>query len=98
MTKEESVAAEAKIQTKHPAGKAGRSISREKYEAVKGAMETVLRGRELTHAELMRALQQRLKNSFDGNISWYGETVKLDLEARKTLERTDTKPERYRLR
>ena len=92
------MAAEAKIQTKHPAGQAGRSISREKYDAVKGALVTILRGRELTHTELMSALQQKLKKSFDGNISWYGETVKLDLEARKTLERTDSKPQRYRLR
>lgn len=90
--------AEATFQTKHPAGKTGRIISREKYEAVKGAMVTILRGRELTHTELMSALQQKLKKRFDGNVSWYGETVKLDLEARKTLERTDSKPQRYRLR
>jgi hypothetical protein len=90
--------AEPMIQTKHPAGKTGRSISREKYDAVKGAMVTILRGRELTHTELMSALHQKLEKSFDGNISWYGETVKLDLEARKTLERTDAKPQCYRLR
>lgn len=90
--------AEGKIQTKHPAGKTGRSISREKYDAVKSALVAVLRGRELTHTELMTALQQRLKKAFDGNISWYGETVKLDLEARRTLERTASKPQRYRLR
>jgi len=86
------------IQTKHPAGKTGRAISRHKYEAVRNAMMAALRGRELTHTELMSALQQKLKRSFDGNISWYGETVKLDLEARKTVERTDSKPQRYRLR
>lgn len=86
------------VQTKHPAGKSGRSISREKYDEVKAAMVAALRRRELTHTELMSALQQELKKSFDGNISWYGETVKLDLEARKTLERTDSKPQRYRLR
>jgi len=90
--------ANAKIQTRHPTGKAGRSISREKYDAVKGAMVTILRGRELTHTELMSALQRELKKNFEGNISWYGETVKLDLEARKTLERTGSKPQRYRLR
>ena len=58
----------------------------------------VLRGRELTHTELMTALQRKLRKTFDGNISWYGETVKLDLEARRVLERTDSKPQRYRLR
>jgi hypothetical protein len=30
-------------------------------------------------------------------VQWYGETVKLDLKARKIIERTGTKPERYRL-
>jgi hypothetical protein len=90
--------AEAQFQTKHPAGKTGRSISREKYDAVKDAMVAILRGRELTHTELMSALRQKLEKGFDGNVSWYGETVKLDLEARKTLERTDSKPQRYRLR
>ena len=91
--------AEAKVQTKHPAGKTGRSISREKYDAVKNAMVSALRDRELTHTELMSALQRVLKKkSFNGNISWYGETVKLDLEARRTLERTDSKPQRYRLK
>ena len=90
--------AEGKIQTKHPAGKTGRSISREKYDAVKSAMVAALRGRDLTHTELMTALQQKLEKSFDGNTSWYGETVKLDLEARRILERTASKPQRYRLR
>jgi hypothetical protein len=90
--------AEAKIQTKHPAGKTGRSISREKYDAVKGALLAALRGRELSHTELIDALKRKLKKTFDGNISWYGETVKLDLEARRTLERTDSKPQRYRIR
>ena len=89
---------EAKIQTKHPAGKAGRSISREKYDAVKSALLAALRGRELSHTELMAALERKLKKTFDGNLSWYGETVKLDLEARRALERTDSKPQRYRLR
>jgi hypothetical protein len=90
--------AEGKIQTKHPAGKTGRSISREKYDAVKSALVAALRGRELTHTELMTALQRTLKQGFEGNITWYGETVKLDLEARRTLERTASKPQRYRLR
>jgi hypothetical protein len=90
--------AETKIQTKHPAGKAGRSISREKYEAVKSAVIAALRYRELTHTELMAVLKGKLKKTFDGNISWYGETVKLDLEARRVLERTDSKPQRYCLR
>lgn len=41
--------------------------------------------KELTHNELFEALDKRLKN--EGNTGWYGETVKLDLEARKVIER-----------
>lgn len=88
---------EETILTRHPLGKAGRSISKQKYETIRRAMLAVLRGRELTHTELTQSLKERLGGTFDGNISWYGETVKLDLEARKAIERTATKPQRYRL-
>jgi hypothetical protein len=90
--------AEKTILTKHPLGKRGLNISKQKYEAIKRAMLSILRNRELTHTELMRALVGKLKGKFDGNISWYGETVKLDLEARKAVERTTSKPQRYRLK
>ena len=90
--------AEERILTKHPRGKSGKTISKPKYEAVKRAMLSVLRSRELTHTELTKALVAKLKGKFEGNISWYGETVKLDLEARKTIELTTSKPQRYRLR
>jgi hypothetical protein len=39
-----------------------------------------------------------LKGKFEGNISWYAETVKLDLVARKTIEGTSSKPRKYRVR
>ena len=57
-----------------------------------------LQNRELSHTELFSQLNKNLKNKFDGNISWYGETVKLDLEARNLIERTASKPQKYRLR
>jgi hypothetical protein len=90
--------ADEKILTKHPLGKSGRNINRQKYEAVKEAIVSALKNRELTHTELFRRLNQTLKNKFSGNISWYGETVKLDLEARKLIERTSSKPQKYRLK
>ncbi len=86
------------ILTRHPGGKQGRKMTKEKYNAVKQAMLSALRSRELTHTELMRALGRKLKGEFDGNVNWYGETVKLDLEARRVVERTETKPQKYRLR
>ena len=89
--------AEEKILTKHPHGKTGRSISRQSYETLKAAILTALGKKELTHTELFQQLDKKLKDKFDGNISWYGETVKLDLEARKVIERTNDKPQRYRV-
>lgn len=89
---------EKKILTRHPLGKSGRSISREKYESLKGAILAALRRKELTHTELFQQLNKSLKGKFPGNVSWYGETVKLDLEARKIIERTSAKPQKYRVR
>lgn len=45
----------------------------------------------------MEKLYSNVKDTFEGGVQWYGETVKLDLEARKIIERTSTKPEKYRL-
>jgi len=89
---------EEKILTKHPLGKSGKNISRQRYEALREAILSALQNRELTHTELFNQLNKRLKRKFAGNISWYGETVKLDLEARKIIERTSSKPQKYRLK
>ena len=89
---------EEKILTKHPLGKSGKNISKQNYETLKRAILSALRGKELTHTELFQQLTKRLKGKFSGNISWYAETVKLDLEARKTIERTSSKPQKYRLK
>ena len=90
--------AEEKILTKHPLGKSGKNISRQKYETLKQAIVSALRGKELTHTELFDRLTKSLKGRFSGNLSWYGETVKLDLEARKIIERTSAKPQKYRVK
>ena len=88
---------EEKILTKHPLGKKGKNISKQKYEAIRKAILTSLRTGEHTHDELFDRLKNDLRGKFDGNISWYGETVKLDLEANRLIERTSSKPARYRL-
>ena len=90
--------AEEKILTKHPSGKSGKNIVKQKYETLKEAILSALRDKELTHTELFNKLNKSLKSKFSGNISWYGETVKLDLEARKIIERTSSKPQKYRLK
>lgn len=89
---------EAKILTKHPLGKSGRNISKKTYDLFKKSLLSILRGKELTHNELFNELNKKLMGKFDGNIGWYGETLKLDLEARKIIERMDSKPQRYRIR
>ena len=85
-----------KVLTKHPLGKSGRRIDRNKYETLKKAILSALRKNELTHTELFGRLNKNLNGKFSGNINWYGETVKLDLEAKKIIERTASKPQRYR--
>ena len=86
------------IQTLHPqAGKTNKRISLEKYLVIKENILSILSKSEATHTELMERLYENVKDTFEGGIQWYGETVKLDLEARAIIERTGSKPEKYRL-
>ncbi len=90
---------EESIQTLHPqAGKTNKKISLEKYTLIRDVILKILTKKELTHTELMEELYVRVKDNFTGGVQWYGETVKLDLEARKLIERTKTKPEKYKLK
>jgi hypothetical protein len=89
----------AQIQTLHPiAGKTNKKIALDKYETIRDQLILILQTSEPTHTELMEHLYQRVKDSFVGGVQWYGETVKLDLEARGIIERIGAKPERYRLK
>jgi hypothetical protein len=89
---------QSKIQTLHPIeGKTNKNIELDKYEFVRENLLEILSKGELTHTELMETLYQRIKDNFEGGVQWYGETVKLDLEARKLIERTKTKPEKYKI-
>jgi hypothetical protein len=85
------------IQTLHPiAGKTNKRIVLEKYEFIKQHLVAILQeGTHLTHTELMEELYARVNTTFVGGVQWYGETVKLDLEARKIIGRLSGKPERY---
>ncbi|HEX6310140.1 MAG TPA: hypothetical protein VF152_00770 [Acidimicrobiia bacterium] len=87
-----------KVLTKHPEGKRGKSITVESYELFEQAVVAALQRRALTHTELVAALEQSLRGRFGGNVSWYTMTVKLDLEARRVIERTASRPQRYRVR
>ena len=89
---------EEKILTKHPQGKNGKNINRRTYNLFKDAIIEILSNKELTHDELMKQVNLKLKDKFSGSIGWYAETVKLDLEARKLIERTNSKPQKYKLK
>jgi hypothetical protein len=89
---------EEKVQTKHPdSKKKGWRISKEKYDLIRASIIECLKNKELTYNELSKCVGETLKGRFKGAIEWHVEVVKLDLEARKIIERINTKPQIYRL-
>jgi hypothetical protein len=86
------------IQTGHPFGKKNARISRERYNLFKTAIMDALRQREMTHTELLAQVDKDLRGRFEGNMGWNVMVVKLDLEARKIVERSSSKPQRYRVK
>jgi hypothetical protein len=88
-----------KILTLHPAGKQGVNISRAKYEVIKAAIiDTLQEQPGITFSELAQQVGARLSGRFDGSISWYVISVKLDLEARGLVIRMPkTSPQQLRL-
>lgn len=89
---------EGKVLTLHPQGRKGRSIDRQKYDLTRQAILDCLEDEEMTQDELVRCVVERLENKFEGSKGWYMESVKLDLEARKVIERYKDKPlDRYRI-
>jgi hypothetical protein len=90
---------EPRILTLHPDGKQGVNISKEKYDLIRQAIIGSLEDSgELTFSELGSEVSGRLEGNFQGSISWYFTTVKLDLEARNVIERVAKQsPQRLRL-
>lgn len=88
-----------RIMTLHPAGKQGVNIDKGKYDMVRQAIEETLQAQPgITFSRMTEAVGQRIGDVFDGSISWYVTSVKLDLEARGVLERVDGRsPQRLRL-
>jgi hypothetical protein len=85
-----------KIQLQHPAGKKAVKIDTDKYIVIKNAIIKSLKKKvELTHTELLDSVVDVLAKSkadFEGAVGWYMESVKLDLEATKIIERLFEKP------
>jgi len=87
-----------KVLTLHPQGKKGRVIDSLKYALTRQAILDCLEREDMTQDELVRCVVERLENRFEGSKGWYMETVKLDLEAQKVIERYRSKPrDRYRI-
>jgi hypothetical protein len=87
-----------RVLTKHPTGKVNKPVAKRDYETFKAAILAALRRKELTHTELLNELTSSLKGKFTGNVGWHVMVVKLDLEARKLIERTSSSPQKYRMR
>jgi hypothetical protein len=87
------------IRTLHPENKQGVNISREKYEMIRQAILCVLQTRkEITFMNLSRAVEKEVNGKFDGSVTWYVTTVKLDMEARGEIKRVPkSRPQLVRL-
>ena len=85
--------------TRHPEGKQGVNISREKYDAMSAAILRSMRGKGEVPLQAVREdVQNELQGRFEGSVSWYFTTVKLDLETRGILQRVPGKrPQRVKL-
>lgn len=88
-----------KIRTLHPEKKQGVNISREKYDIIRNAILCVLQTqKEITFMKLSRAVEKEVNGNFDGSVTWYVTTVKLDMEARGEIKRvTNSRPQLVKL-
>jgi len=87
------------IHTLHPQKKQGVKISKEKYEIIRKAILCVLQAeKEITFMNLSRAVEKQVNGNFEGSVTWYVTTVKLDLEARGQIKRvTNSRPQLVKL-
>jgi len=87
------------IHTLHPQKKQGVKISKEKYEIIRKAILCVLQTeKEITFMKLSRAVEKQVNGNFEGSVTWYVTTVKLDLEARGQVKRVpNSRPQLVKL-
>ena len=87
------------IRTLHPEKKQGVNISKEKYELIRKAILSTLRAqREMSFMNLSRAVEKEMNGNFEGSVTWYVTTVKLDLEARGQVKRVpNSRPQLVKL-
>ena len=90
----------SRILTQHPdPAKRGTNISKEKYDSIRQAILASIREHgEITFQDLNRAVHDRVQDRFEGSVTWYVTTVKLDLEARGLIQRVPrSRPQRIHL-
>jgi hypothetical protein len=87
------------IRTLHPEKKQGVNINREKYEMIRKAILSILRTqKEMTFMALSHAVEKDVNGKFEGSVTWYVTTVKLDLEARGAVKRVpNSRPQLVKL-
>jgi uncharacterized protein DUF6958 len=87
------------IRTLHPDKKQGVKISKEKYEIIRKAIFCVMQTqKEITFMNLSRAVEKEVNGNFEGSVTWYVTTVKLDLEARGQIKRVpNSRPQLVKL-
>lgn len=83
----------------HPGGKKGVNILKRRYDVISAfILKTIKERKEILFEEMTDLAIDQLSASFDGKIVWYIVTVKLDLEAKKIIERIPkTGPHNIRL-
>jgi hypothetical protein len=89
-----------RILTQHPdAGKQGTNIDRRKDDMIRRAiLEAIREHGEITFQGLTHVVRERVQQRFEGSVTWYVTTVKLDLEARGLIERVPrSRPQRIHL-
>lgn len=89
-----------KFMTMHPEGdKVGVNIDKDKYELIREAILNLVHSRgEIAFKDLAPQVGKLVSGKFDGSVSWYVTTVKLDLEARGLIKRVPgSKPQRIQL-
>ena len=88
-----------KIRTLHPEKKQGVNISKEKYDLIRNAIFCVLqRQKEMPFMKLSRAVEKEVNGNFDGSVTWYVTTVKLDMEERGEIKRVpNSRPQLVKL-
>lgn len=88
-----------RIMTLHPEGKQGVNIDIKRYALIKNAILDLLHTHgSMSFHQLIKTIQLNFQDNFEGSITWYVTTVKLDLEARHVIERIPgTSPQMLRL-